>query len=105
MTKKELSKMIKDILKNHDYDWETYDPVGDIRPILLDIEEQSDLFFDNILCDDPYIQVFTTIEYKGKRFDVIIDFEMEIPKDEEDLINIIWGELQLAKENKNFFKS
>ena len=111
MTKEKLAKAIKEILKNKEYNWETADREELLR-VLNDIEEytqtegDTELYFDIIWCDHPIaIQVFTKTEIKGRITDVIIDFDMITPSNENDLIDIIWEEYEKAMENINFFKS
>lgn len=111
MTKEKLAKAIKDILKGKEYDRKTADREELLR-VLNDIEEytqtegDADLYFDIIWCDNPIaIQVFTKIEIKGRPLDIIIDFDMPTPSNENDLIDAIWEEYQKAVENINFFKS
>lgn len=111
MTKEKLAKAIKEILKNKEYNWETADREELLR-VLNDIEEYTqtegdvELYFDVIRCDHPIaIQVFTKIEIKDRITDVIIDFDMITPSNENDLIDIIWEEYEKAMENINFFKS
>ena len=111
MTKEKLAKAIKEILDNKEYDWNTADR-EELLSVLNDIEEytqadgDAELYFDVIRCDHPIaIQVFTKIEIKGRITDVIIDFDMITPSNENDLIDIIWDEYEKAMENINFFKS
>lgn len=111
MTKEKLAKAIKEILNNKEYDWNTADREELLR-VLNDIEEytqiegDAELYFDVIRCDHPIaIQVFTKIEIKGKITDVIIDFDMITPSNENDLIDTVWEEYEKAMENINFFKS
>lgn len=111
MNKEKLAKAIKEILNNKEYNWETADREELLR-VLNDIEEytqiegDAELYFDVIRCDHPIaIQVFTKIEIKGRPTDVIIDFEMKTPIDENDLIDTVWEEYEKAMENINFFKS
>lgn len=111
MTKEKLAKAIKEILDNKEYDWNTADR-EELLSVLNDIEEytqiegDAELYFDVIRCDHPIaIQVFTKIEIKGRITDVIIDFDMITPSNENDLIDIIWEEYEKAMENINFFKS
>jgi hypothetical protein len=99
------------ILKNKEYNWETADREEFLR-VLNDIEDytqtegDAELYFDVIRCDHPIaIQVFTRIEHKGENFDVILDFEMTTPSNENDLIDTVWEEYEKALDNINFFKS
>lgn len=111
MNKEKLAKAIKEILNNKEYNWETADREELLR-VLNDIEEytqtdgDAELYFDVIRYDHPIaIQVFTKIEIKGRPTDVIIDFEMITPSNENDLIDTVWEEYEKAMENINFFKS
>ena len=111
MTKEKLAKAIKEILKNKEYNWETADR-EELLSVLNDIEEYTqtegdvELYFDVIRCQNPIaIQVFTSIVIKGRPTDVIIDFEMITPSNENDLIDTVWEEYEKAIENINFFKS
>jgi hypothetical protein len=50
MTKKELTKIIENSVKEHDFDFENYD-WEDVEFILNDIQENDDtLYFDTISC-------------------------------------------------------
>ena len=111
MTKEKLAKAIKEILKNKEYDWETADR-EELLSVLNDIEEytqtegDAELYFDVIRCQNPIaIQVFTNIVIKGRPTDIIIDFEMITPSNENDLIDTVWEEYEKAMENIKFFKS
>lgn len=111
MTKEKLAKAIKDILKEREYDRHTADR-EELLSVLNDIEEytqiegDAELYFDIVWCDHPIaIQVFTKIEIKGRITDVIIDFDMITPSNENDLIDTVWEEYEKAMENINFFKS
>lgn len=111
MTKEKLAKAIKEILKEREYDRNTADR-EELLSVLNDIEEytqidgDAELYFDIIWCDHPIaIQVFTKIEIKGRLTDIIIDFDMITPSNENDLIDTVWEEYEKAMENINFFKS
>lgn len=111
MTKEKLANAIKEILKEKEYDRQTADREELLR-VLNDIEgylqaegteKDAELYFDIIWCDIPIaIQVFTRIEIKGRPLDIIIDFEMPTPSNENDLIDTVWEEYEKAMENINF---
>jgi hypothetical protein len=65
------------------------------------------LYFDTISCwwHPIAIQVFTDVEFKGSRFDVILDFEMYLANDKKEFIDTIWNEYKKAIENRKIFKS
>lgn len=107
MTKEELTKIIENSVKEHDFDFKDYDR-EDVEFILNDIQEEDDtLLFDTISCwwHPIAIQVFTDVEFKGKNYSVIIDFEMPLENTKEEFIERIWEEYERALKNKEIFKS
>lgn len=110
MTKEKLANAIKEILKEKEYDRETADREELLR-VLNDVEEytQTDgdaqLYFDIIWADHPLaIQVFTNIEHRGRKFDIIIDFDFPTPSNESDLIDAVWEEYEKAQDTILHFK-
>ena len=107
MTKEELTKIIENSVKEHDFDFKDYDR-EDVEHIFNDLQEEDDtLQFDTISCGGyPIaIQVFTEVNFKGSNYGVIIDFEMYLANDKEEFIDTIWDEYQTAlrtQENFNY---
>lgn len=107
MTKKELTKIIENSVKEHNFNFEEYD-WEDVEMILQDIQDYNDTInFDTISYEGHpiAIQVFTDVEFKDSKYDVIIDFEMPLPLSKEEFIETIWEEYQTALKNKEIFKS
>ncbi len=76
--------------------------------ILNDVQEFDEtLQFDLISgTEGPVaIQVFTDVNYKGKFYSVIIDFDMPTPNDVEELVKILLEEYEKAINTQNNFKS
>jgi hypothetical protein len=109
MTKEELTKIIEDNIKDYNYDFTECD-YEDIEIILNNLQEDLEcigLYFDTISYGGHpiAIQVFTDVEFKDSKYDVIIDFEMPLPLSKEEFIETIWEEYQTALKNKEIFKS
>ena len=107
MTKEELTKIIENSVKEHDFDFKDYDR-EDVEYIFQDIQGKDDtLYFDTISYwwHPIAIQVFTDVEFKGKNYSVIIDFEMPLENTKEEFIERIWEEYERALKNKEIFKS
>ena len=108
MTKEQLAKIIKNSLENHTFDFNYRDYEG-LMLILQDLQEEDDTLcfdliawvYENIIA----IQIFTDVEFKGKNYSVIIDFEMPYPENENDLIDTLWEEYENALENRKLFNS
>lgn len=109
MTKEQLAKIVKKAKKGHDFDIFSFRCYDDLMLILNDIQEQDDTLCFDLICwpyESPFaIQIFTDVEFKGKNYSVIIDFEMPYPENEDDLINILWEEYGKALENRKLFNS
>lgn len=98
MTKKELENVIKDSLKQHDYNFETADREELLR-VLNDIEQYDDTVCYDLISTDEWpiaIQSITTIKFKDKNWSIIVSFDMVIPSDEKEFVEIIWAEYQDA---------
>ena len=107
MTKRELTKIIENSVKEHDFDFENYDR-EDVEHIFNDLQEEDDtLQFDTISYEGHpiAIQVFTVVEFKGSNYSVIIDFEMPLENTKEEFIETIWGEYETALKTQENFKS
>lgn len=107
MTKEELTKIIENSVKEHDFNFENYDR-EDVEHIFNDLQEEDDtLQFDTISCGgNPIaIQVFTVVRFKDSNYSVIIDFEMYLANDKEEFIDTIWDEYQTALKTQENFKS
>ena len=102
-----IRKIIEDGLTGRGIDINNRDR-EELLSLLNDVEE-----FDDTLCFDLIsgtegpiaIQVFTDVEYNGKTFPVIIDFEMLPPNSIDDLVNTLLDEYKKAIETRNFFNS
>ena len=107
MTKEELTKIIENSVKEHDFDFKDYDR-EDVEHIFTDLQYEDDtLQFDTISCGgNPIaIQVFTVVRFKDNNYSVIIDFEMYLANDKEEFIDTIWDEYQTALRTQETFKS
>lgn len=107
MTKKELTKIIENSVKEHNFNFEEYD-WEDVEMILQDIQDYNDTInFDTISYEGHpiAIQVFTDVEFKGSKYSVIIDFEMSLGNTKEEFIETIWGEYETALKTQENFKS
>lgn len=107
MTKEELTKIIENSVKEHDFNFGNYDR-EDVEHIFNDLQEEDDtLQFDTISCwwCPIAIQVFTVVRFKDSNYSVIIDFEMYLANDKEEFIDTIWDEYQTALKTQENFKS
>lgn len=107
MTKKELKSLIEGAIKKYDIELQDIDR-PDAMLILKEIEENNDdLMFDLIDYDaHPIaIQCFTSVRFKEKNRDVIVDFEIPLWNNIDDRVETLMWDYEMAYETKETFNS
>lgn len=102
-----IRKIIEDGLNRRGIDINNRDR-EEVLALLNDVQEFDDtLQFDLISgTEGPVaIQVFTDVDYKGKSYSVIIDFDMLTPNSVEELVKTLLEEYEKAINTQNNFKS